>query len=189
MLRLALVVPWWTPFLQSLVLRIFALDLFRDMAAPIATPTAIPTASQKPPVPRATAKAAPIPAPSAIPRPICIDGLFISKTSTPQFRSKRGASTNSPHYELCRGRTFLAVIGRRKHIGFWRVVSDEPHLGEQFVHTHSGKRFKQGWNLRCHLGNVAGNFVHAGGVAISGGDDRDLIHVGQRTGQRPHDFR
>src|SRR5436190_13318001 len=160
------------------------------MEAPIAIPTAMPTASQMLPVPSATAMAAPIPAPSAMPRPICIDGLFISK---PQLQNSsletRGRAPARPRPKLCCGCAFLVVVARRKRIWFWSVISDESHLGEQFVHTHSGKCFEQRRNLRCHLGNVAGNFVHAGGIAISGGDDRDLVHVGQRTGQRPHYFR
>jgi hypothetical protein len=48
-----------------------------DIAAPMATPIAIPTPSHALPLPRATASAAPIPAPSAIPNPICIDGRLI----------------------------------------------------------------------------------------------------------------
>src|SRR6202140_1953793 len=43
----------------------------------MATPIAIPTPSHALPLPRATASAAPIPAPSAIPNPICIDGRLI----------------------------------------------------------------------------------------------------------------
>jgi hypothetical protein len=49
-----------------------------DIAVPIATPMATPIASQVPPEPKAASIAIPIPAPSAIPNPICIDGLFMS---------------------------------------------------------------------------------------------------------------
>jgi hypothetical protein len=48
-----------------------------DMDAPIATPIAIPIASHVPPDPKTASMAIPIPAPSAIPNPICIDGLFM----------------------------------------------------------------------------------------------------------------
>src|SRR5947208_16933044 len=43
-----------------------------DMAPPIATPMTTPIASQVPPEPKATSIAIPIPAPRAIPNPICI---------------------------------------------------------------------------------------------------------------------
>jgi hypothetical protein len=52
--------------------------------APMATPIATPMASQVPPDPKATSMAMPMPAPSAMPSPICIDGLFIS--SAPSCR-------------------------------------------------------------------------------------------------------
>src|SRR5436309_4473054 len=48
-----------------------------DMAPPIATAMTTPIASQGPPEPKATSIAIPIPAPRAIPNPICIDCLFI----------------------------------------------------------------------------------------------------------------
>ena len=53
----------------------------RAIVAPITTPIAMPTASHAPPDPRATAIAVPMPAPSAIPSPICTDGSFIFKIS------------------------------------------------------------------------------------------------------------
>src|SRR6266480_4810430 len=146
------------------MLRILFSDFLRDMETPIATPRAMPTASQKPPVPRATDTAAPIPAPSAIPRPICIDGLFISRSSITELLAKKPrGEPGPPRPKSCCGCTLLVVVGRWKRIRFRRVISDQPHLGEQFVHVHSRKRFKQSRHLRRHLGNVAGNFVHAGG--------------------------
>ena len=57
------------------------------------------------------------------------------------------------------------------------------------LRRHARERFEQRGNLRRHLGHVAGDLVHAGGVAVAGGDDGDLVHVGQRRGQRPDDLR
>jgi hypothetical protein len=54
-------------------------SLCLDIAKPIVSPIAIPIANHAPPVPRAMEIAVPIPATSAIPKPICIDGRFIFK--------------------------------------------------------------------------------------------------------------
>jgi len=53
----------------------------RTIDAPTKTPIAIPTANHAPPEPKATEMAVPIPAPSAIPSPICMDGRFICDSS------------------------------------------------------------------------------------------------------------
>ena len=39
------------------------------------------------------------------------------------------------------------------------------------------------------FGDVAGDLVHAGRIAVAGRDDRDLVDIRQRTGQRLHDLR
>ena len=62
------------PLLTSNFIRMFD----RDIALPTINPTTMPMASHAPPVPRTTATAAPMPIPSAIPSPICMDGRFIS---------------------------------------------------------------------------------------------------------------
>src|SRR5581483_5027811 len=46
----------------------------------------IPTVSHAPPLPRIRATAAPMPIPSAIPNPICIDGRFIVNSVVPSLR-------------------------------------------------------------------------------------------------------
>ena len=45
-------------------------------------------------------------------------------------------------------------------------------LPSKLGHLHARKRFEQRRNLRGHLGDVAGDLVHAGRIAVAGGDDR-----------------
>src|SRR5437763_12188935 len=72
---------------------------------------------------------------------------------------------------------------------FWTLVADGSYLAEQFCHRHARERLEQGWHLRRHLRDVAGDLVHPSNFAISGGDDRDLVDVRQRCGQCLYHFR
>src|SRR5579862_6192165 len=67
-------------------------------------------------------------------------------------------------------------------------VPNLPYLREKLGHLHSRKRFKQRRDLRRHRGHVSRDLVHAGCVSIAGRNDGDLVHVGQRRGQRPYHF-
>ena len=68
-------------------------------------------------------------------------------------------------------------------------VAELPHLAEQLRQRHARERLEQSRHLRSHLGDVAGDLVHPGSIAVSGGDDRDLVDIRQRTGQCLHHFR
>src|SRR2546430_4009019 len=69
------------------------------------------------------------------------------------------------------------------------LVTNRSDLGKQLAHAHARKRFKERRHLRRHLGDVAGDLVHSGGIPIAGGNNRDLVHVGQWAGQRFDHFR
>src|SRR5436853_7160650 len=69
-----------------------------DIAVPIATPIATPIASQVPPEPKAASMAMPIPAPSAIPNPICIDGFFMSFAPLCRQVGQRVSDPHGPCY-------------------------------------------------------------------------------------------
>ena len=72
---------------------------------------------------------------------------------------------------------------------FGAAVADAFDLREQFRHLHSRQRFEQRRNLGGHADHVSGHFVHARCGAIAGGNDGDLVDVGQRRSQRANDFR
>src|SRR5579863_6103891 len=69
------------------------------------------------------------------------------------------------------------------------LVSDGTHLPEQLRELHARERFEQRRDLRRHLGYVAGNLAHAGGVAVARGNNRDLVDIRQWRGQGAHHFR
>ena len=131
---------------------------------------AIPIASHAPPVPKATATAIPIPAPSAIPNPICIDGRLIS---TPLFSSSNIRMVAPPCSRFLREGGDLALLLRaaicwRQNLRLRRFVADRADLAQQFIHAHAGERLEQRRDLRRHLGEVAGDLVHPGSIAVSG---------------------
>jgi hypothetical protein len=138
-----------------------------DIAAPIATPIAIPIASHVPPDPKAASIAIPIPAPSAIPNPICIDGLFISFAPSCRpsetlfcFVCTRHCRAGLPYAALRAGSfkqhtragcpTLVAVLAtgwglclfrpaicRRQYIGPQSLVADPAYFAQQLGHAHS----------------------------------------------------
>src|SRR5579871_4779317 len=56
-----------------------------------------------------------------------------------------------------------------------RFVADGPDLAQQIRHLHARKGLEQRRNLRRHFGDIAGDFVQAGGIAIPRGNNRDLV--------------
>jgi hypothetical protein len=54
---------------------------------------------------------------------------------------------------------------------------------------HTGQGFEERGNLRRNLRDVAGKFVAAGGIAIAGGNDGDLVHFAERFAERADHFR
>src|SRR5262249_5386929 len=68
-------------------------------------------------------------------------------------------------------------------------VADLPDFAEQLTYIHSRERLKQRRDLCGHLGDVAGDLAHPGGVAVAGRNDCDLVDVREWTRQRAHHFR
>ena len=160
---------------------------FRFHEAPIATPIATPTASQTPMLPAITPKTAPSAAPSAMPSPaylglLAITHSYADSASDCNSTTARhgGADEASAPYPSC------YAFGNSG--GFGRLVADLPYLAQQFRHRHARERLEQRRHLRRHLGDVAGDLVHPRGFAVSGGDDRDLVDVGQRSWPAPSPF-
>jgi hypothetical protein len=58
--------------------------------------------------------------------------------------------------------------GRCRFLWLRRLIADHPYLAEQLRHLHARERFEERRHLRGHLGDVAGQLVSAGGVAVSG---------------------
>ena len=67
-----------------------------------------------------------------------------------------------------RKRTLRLGRGRCWFLWLWRFIADHPYLAEQFRHLHARESFEERRHLRGHLGDVAGQLVSAGGVAVSG---------------------
>src|SRR6266566_3751031 len=104
------------------------------------------------------------------------------------YIANRGGRRRPPHTHLlpC-SRTFAR---RRQSIrGLRALVTNRSDLGKQLAHAHARKRFKERGHLRRHLGDVAGDLVHSGRIAVPGRNNRDLVHICQRTRQRFHHFR
>src|SRR3984893_11987606 len=133
--------------------------------------------SQRATCPTRTPATVPNPAPSAIPRPVCF-GLFIAL-----LLAAIGWTAEAAVPTRALGDS-LAIHWRLR----W-LVAELPHLAEQLRQRHARKCLEQRRHLRRHFGDVASDFVHPGGIAVSGGDDGDLVDVGQRTGQRPDHLR
>jgi hypothetical protein len=134
-----------------------------DIAAPIATPIATPIASHIPPDPKTASMAMPIPAPSAIPNPICIDGLFMGNSS------QDGCPTLVAVFATGWGLgLFRASVYRRQYIGPQSLVADTAYFAQQLGHAHTRQGLEQCRNLRRHFGEVPGDLVHPSGVAVAG---------------------
>jgi hypothetical protein len=67
------------------------------------------------------------------------------------------------------GRKRTLRLGRRRcwFLRLRRLIADHPYLAEQLRHLHAGERFEERRHLRGHLGDVAGQLVSAGCVAVS----------------------
>ncbi len=72
--------------------------------------------------------------------------------------------------------------------GSLTFVADLADFAQQLRQRHARERLEQRRHLRRHFGDVAGDLVHARGVAVAGGDDGDLVDVGERRGQGLHDL-
>src|SRR5260370_5339742 len=84
----------------------------------------------------------------------------------------------------CRGRKrTLGLLDRRRRLRLRRFVADQAHLAEEFRYLHAGKRFKKRGHLRGNLGDVPGQLVRAGGIAVSSGNDGHLIHFAERLAE------
>src|SRR5216683_8186516 len=66
-----------------------------------------------------------------------------------------------------RKRTLCLLDRRLRRLRLRRFVADQPHFAEQFRHLHAGERFKEGGHLRGNPGDVPGELVSAGGIAIT----------------------
>jgi hypothetical protein len=67
------------------------------------------------------------------------------------------------------GRKRALRLGRGRCGFLWlrRLIADHPYLAEQLRHLHAGERFEERRHLRGHLGDVPGQLVSAGCVAVS----------------------
>src|SRR5580693_8977139 len=83
-----------------------------------------------------------------------------------------------------RGGLLRAHLGRKRTLGLRgcsrllrlrRFIADQTHFAEQVRHLHAGESFEERRDLRGDLGDVAGEFVSASGVAVAGGDDSDFV--------------
>src|SRR6266550_5675040 len=84
----------------------------------------------------------------------------------------------------------LRLLDRRlRRLRLRRLVADQPHFAEQLRHLHSRERFEERRYLRGNLGDVPGQFVSAGGIAIACGNDGHLVHLTERLGESAHHFR
>src|SRR5229473_7278477 len=68
-------------------------------------------------------------------------------------------------------------------------VADQPHFAEQFRHLHAGERFEKRGHLRGNPGDVPGQLVSAGGIAIARGNDGHLVHLAERLAESARHLR
>src|SRR5215471_17889101 len=121
----------------------------------------MPTVSHAPPLPRISATAAPMPIPSAIPNPICMDGRFILNSVVgdlfvsliPGCFVPRARRPEIPTLESRIGEDFgfrllfPSVCWRERLRRLWFLVPDRPHLPQQFGYAHAGKGLEQSRHL------------------------------------------
>src|SRR5712664_1454196 len=88
-----------------------------------------------------------------------------------------------------RKRTLRLLHRRLRRLRLRRFVADQPHFAEQFRHLHAGERFEERGHLRGNPGDVPGQLVSAGGIAIARGYDGHLVHFAERLGESAHYFR
>src|SRR5262249_558210 len=78
--------------------------------------------------------------------------------------------------------------GRKRTLlaGRWNrllcFVADQADLAEQIRDLHAGKLFEERGNLRSDFRYVTGELVSAGGIAVTGRDDGDLVHFAEGLG-------
>src|SRR5438477_11939316 len=104
------------------------------------------------------------------------------------YIANRGGRRRPLHTQLlpCSG----AFARRRQSIrGLRALVTNRSDLGKQLAHAHARKRFKERRHLRRHLGDVAGDLVHSGRIAVPGRNNGDLVDIGQWTCERFDHFR
>src|SRR5271169_2080290 len=142
---------------------------FRWNALPSTMPIATPIASHKPMWPARTPATAPRTAPSARPNPVCFDLFSITYSRrTTELRSVDRVKDPVPHElgQAPAGPRDPSLLLRRI-ARFGGFVADLPHLAQQLGERHAREGFEQRRHLRRHLGDVAGDLVHPGSIAIS----------------------
>src|SRR2546427_1565107 len=78
---------------------------------------------------------------------------------------------------------------RRRLLRLRRFVADQAHFAKEFRHLHAGERFEERRHLRGNLGDISGQLVRAGGIAVASGNDGHLVHLAERLAERAHHFR
>src|SRR5436190_20189081 len=108
---------------------------------------------------------------------------YLTPTQIPLFDFRLLQSHNRrPHGGADEASAPTEALRLRQLRWLWAFVADRFYLAEQLRQRHARERLEQRRHLRRHLGDVAGDLVHAGSLAIPSGDDGDLVHVRQRTG-------
>src|SRR2546427_1370577 len=78
---------------------------------------------------------------------------------------------------------------RRRLLRLRRFVADQAHFAKEFRHLHAGERFEERRHLRGNLGDISGQLVRAGGIAIASGNDGHLVYLAERLAEAAHHFR
>ena len=102
----------------------------------------------------------------------------------PPVERSAGADKRRP-----RRKTDLRLGSGWLRLRFRRFVANEPDLAKQIGNLHAAESFEERRNLSGDFGDVAGELVGAGGVAIAGGDDGDLVDFTERFAECADDVR
>src|SRR5277367_5262942 len=79
-------------------------------------------------------------------------------------------------------------LGRAGLFGLRCFIADHADFAKQFGHLHATERFEKRGYLRGNFGDVTGDLVSAGSIAIASGDDRDLVHLAERFAEGADNF-
>src|ERR1700730_6559832 len=88
----------------------------------------------------------------------------------------------------CAGGMRLCLTGT----GLFRLqtfVADQADFAEQLRHLHATERFEERGHLGCDFGDVTGDLVSAGCIAIACGHDGDFVHLTEGLAECADNFR
>src|SRR5437879_4668623 len=88
-----------------------------------------------------------------------------------------------------RKRTLGLLDRRRWRLRLRRFVADQAHFAKEFRYLHAGERFEERGYLSGNPGDVAGQLVRAGGIAITRGNDGHFVYLAERLAECSHHFR